>query len=149
MSKEYLFKTAKKLKLSDLSVAEEFTKKRNILVEKINKIMLERQDLDELIGKKNTFMMLDNHNNHSRFIETILYHYEPDILVKTVLWVFVAYRTHGFNLTYWPAQLNAWLQVYKEELSDKSYDTLEPLYNWMLNNQALFAELRREYRGRF
>jgi hypothetical protein len=35
--------------------------------------------------------------------------YHPEVLVETVLWVFRAYRSHGFKLTYWPAQLDMWV----------------------------------------
>jgi len=140
MSKEKLLISAKKLTQPEVSAAEEYSLKRDTMVEKLNKIMLGRADLENLIGQNNIDMMLDNHRNHARFIESILFNYEPEILVTTVLWVYRAYRTHGFKLTYWPAQLNMWIKILKEELSELSYNQIYPFYNWMLINQVEFVE---------
>jgi hypothetical protein len=106
-----------------------------------HRIMLARPDLEELIGPGNAAMMQDNHHNHSRFVESILRHPNPEVLVDTVLWVYRAYRSHGFRLTYWPAQLNAWVEVIKRELSEETFRAIYPLYNWFIVNQAAFVKL--------
>jgi len=63
------------------------------------------------------------------------------VLVETVLWVYRAYRSHGFRLTYWPAQLNAWMVVLKAQLSEDTFREIHPLYNWFIVNQAAFVRL--------
>ena len=64
-----------------------------------------------------------------------------DALVETVLWVFKAYRSHGFKLTYWSAQLNAWLQIIEKELTPASYKAVLPFYNWLVVNIPIFSKL--------
>ena len=50
-------------------------------------------------------------------MSSLLATYSPEVLVNTVLWVFRAYRAHGFNLTYWPAQLDTWVVLLEKHLS--------------------------------
>ncbi len=141
MDKAKLLESAQNLITVSPETVEEFATKRELLVAEINLKMNERSDLEQLVGVGNQSMMNDNHNNHSRFIESMLRQYDPNMLVDTVLWVFRAYRSHGFNLTYWPAQLNGWLNIFKESLSQKAYDEIEPLYQWIIVNQSTFVEL--------
>jgi hypothetical protein len=61
--------------------------------------------------------------------------------VDTVLWVFRAYRSHGFQLTYWPAQLETWIRILKEDLSPDSFSEVYPFYRWLLLHQASFVAL--------
>ena len=110
----------------------------------MNSLMLERKDLEKLIGKDNERMMKDNHANHVRFIASILKNYNPEVLVDTVLWVFRAYRSHGFSTNYWATQLNSWIIILKEVLSPKSYTEVYPLYEWMQVNIPLFVKLSDE-----
>ena len=107
----------------------------------MNKKMIERLDIKELVGENNIDMMKDNHANHARFLESIFYDYSPDVLVDTVLWVFRAYRSRNFSSTYWAAQLNSWLEIYKENLSDDCYNAVFPYYKWMQINIPVFTSL--------
>jgi hypothetical protein len=106
--------------------------------------MLAREDLESLIGAGNSDMMCDNHRNHARFMNSLFKMYTPEMLAETILWVFRAYRAHGFRLTYWPAQLDTWVLVMKDQLSAVSLEEIYPYYAWMLINQASFAELSEE-----
>jgi hypothetical protein len=141
MTVEDLIQTAAKLKATPKAAIDEYAAKRESLVAEIDRIMLERPDLDQLIGPGNRAMMQDNHGNHSRFVESILHNPNPDVLVQTVLWVYRAYRSHGFHLTYWPAQLNTWVEVLKRQLSPESFRAIYPLYNWFIVNQPTFVKL--------
>lgn len=144
MDKNYLLETAKKLKqVSDLSI-QEYTKKQELFIMQINNQMLERADLESLIGKNNTSIMQDNHANHVRFITSILKNNNSDVLVETVLWVFRSYRSHGFSSNYWAAQLNAWIQILKNELSSEAYNEVFPLYRWMQINIPIFVKVSDE-----
>ena len=141
MTEQDLRRTAAELKAPSSEALGEYAAKRDMLVAEVNRIMLSRPDLEELIGPGNTAMMQDNHSNHSRFVESILRYPNPDALVETVLWVYRAYRSHGFRLTYWPAQLNAWVEVLKRELSEETFRAIHPLYDWFIVNQAAFVKL--------
>jgi hypothetical protein len=106
--------------------------------------MLERPDIESLVGTNNLSMMKDNHANHVRFIASILKNYNHDVLVDTVLWVFRAYRSHGFTTNYWAAQLNTWLIVIKEVLTPESFVEVYPYYEWMQVNIPLFVKVSDE-----
>jgi len=141
MKREDLIKTASEIKQPSMNSFNKFSSKLDIMVSEMNNNMLERNDLKNLIGEGNDKMMEDNHRNHARFMESVFKNYEPKILVDTVLWVYRAYRSHGFNLTYWPAQLDTWLVIYKKHLSENTYNEIYPFYNWMLLNQAAFVSI--------
>ena len=103
--------------------------------------MESRSDLNLLIGENNFSMMKDNHANHVRFIHSILHNPNAEVLTETVLWVFRAYRNHGFSGSYWAAQLNAWIYILKNELSKESFEQIIPLYEWMQVNIPTFEKL--------
>lgn len=144
MTKDQLMESAKKLQQPPNKIAEEYAQKRDLLVAVVNRIMSNREDLNELIGKQNHTMMEDNHNNHARFMDSIFHSYDPQTLVETVLWVFRAYRSHGFHQTYWSAQLNAWLQAIHKELSEEAFLQIETFYNWLIVNIPAFIKLSEE-----
>lgn len=144
MSKNELIKTAKKLKQLDEKLATEFSEKRDLLVELMNTKMLSRTDIAQMVGEDNLEMMKDNHANHARFMESVFFAYNPEIIVDTVLWVFRAYRSRNFGSTYWAAQLNTWLVLYKEKLSPECYNAVYPYYNWMQINIPVFNKLAEE-----
>lgn len=131
MQREDLIRTAEKLKQVSEASAAEFSSKRDHLVDLLNQKMESRADLSDLVGEDNIDMMKDNHANHARFLESIFIQHEPEVLVDTVLWVFRAYRSRNFSSTYWAAQLNAWIELYKKELSPACFQEIYPYYNWM------------------
>ena len=144
MNKAHLLKTAGKLSQVNEKYAKEFSEKRDKLVSLMNTKMEERPDILDMVGKNNIEMMRDNHSNHARFLESIFFQHSPEILVDTVIWVFRAYRARNFASTYWAAQLNVWLEVYKTELSKECYNEIQPYYNWMLTNIPSFNKLAEE-----
>jgi hypothetical protein len=141
MKKEDLLQSAKKLKQPSIEAIAEFASKADVMTSKLNDRLSQRDDLVQLIGKGNEDMMQDNHRNHVRFMISLFKDYNPEVFTETVLWVFRAYRSHGFKLTYWPAQLDNWVDVFKNELSQESFDQIYPFYDWMIINNPLFASI--------
>ncbi|MFP4556541.1 MAG: hypothetical protein ACLFNU_06700 [Bacteroidales bacterium] len=139
MKKEDLLKSAEKLKQPSEKSTAEFTSKADAMTTIINNQLSQRDDILQLIGEGNVDMMYDNHRNHVRFMISLFNDYSPVVFTETVLWVFRAYRSHGFKLTYWPAQLNNWVDVFRKELSQECFDQIYPFYNWMIINNPLFA----------
>ncbi|MFD1293805.1 hypothetical protein ACFQ5N_08160 [Lutibacter holmesii] len=144
MDKNYLLKTANQLKQVSIEASSEYSKKAEILTAKMNIIMLERSDLENLVGAENIDIMKDNHANHVRFIASILQNYNPDVLVDTILWVFRAYRSHGFKTNYWSAQLNTWILVIKDVLTTECYAEVYPYYEWLQINIPVFVKVSDE-----
>lgn len=141
MDKIQLIETAMQLKSVSNESYTEYQQKAEALIAKMNEVMLNRHDLEFLVGKDNVCMMKDNHANHVRFITSIIKNYNPEVFVDTILWVFRAYRSHGFSTTYWAAQLNAFIGILKEHLSMKSYNEIYPYYEWMQVNIPTFVLL--------
>jgi hypothetical protein len=144
MDRNYLLETAMQLKQVSVKTAEEYNQNGDRLIARMNTLMLERADIGGLVGANNISMMKDNHANHIRFIASILKNHNPDVLVDTVLWVFRAYRSHGFTTNYWAAQLNTWIVVIKEVLSSDSFNEVYPYYEWMQVNIPLFVKVSDE-----
>lgn len=144
MNKEHLLKTAGQLKQVSIQSVEEFSSKRDHLVVLMNQTMLARPDLLAMVGEDNVEMMNDNHANHARFLESIFKQHQPEILVDTVLWVFRAYRSRNFASTYWAAQLNTWIDIYRKELSPECFSEVYPYYNWMQINIPIFNKLAED-----
>lgn len=142
--KNHLITTAAQLKQVSRASVEEYSMKKDALVALINQKMESRQDLIGLVGSGNVEMMKDNHANHARFMESIFTQYSSEVLVDTVLWVFRAYRSRNFSSTYWAAQLNTWIEIYKKELSPECYKEIYPYYNWMQINIPIFNRLATE-----
>ncbi|WP_297087224.1 hypothetical protein [uncultured Draconibacterium sp.] len=141
MTKQILLKTAASLHQPSKEAQNEFSQKLTSLVETMNKTMLNRSDIKNLVGKDNIEMMKDNHANHARFMESVFENYIPEVLVDTVLWVFRAYRSRNFSSTYWAAQLNTWITIYETELSENCNKQILPFYKWMQVNIPLFNQL--------
>ncbi|MBN2261576.1 MAG: hypothetical protein JW735_01610 [Prolixibacteraceae bacterium] len=144
MNKEHLLKTAGQLQQVSLKSVEEFSSKRDHLVSVMNQTMLARPDLLAMVGEGNVEMMNDNHANHARFLESIFKQHQPEVLVDTVLWVFRAYRSRNFASTYWAAQLNTWIEIYRKELSPECFSEVYPYYNWMQINIPIFNKLAED-----
>lgn len=144
MNRDELFNTASNLKQVSTNSASEYSSKREFLVGLVNKKMEARPDLIEMVGIGNAEMMKDNHANHARFLESLFIHYSPDVLTDTVIWVFRAYRSRNFSSTYWAAQLNTWIDIYKKELSPQCFWEIYPYYNWMQINIPSFNKLAED-----
>lgn len=144
MERNDLILTAQKLPQVSEKWALEYSSKRDFLVNEINKKMEARADLIDMVGANNIEMMKDNHANHARFMESVFYQHSAETLVDTVLWVFRAYRARRFSSTYWAAQLNGWIEIYKKELSTDCFNAVFPYYNWMQINIPNFVKLAEE-----
>lgn len=147
MDKEKLLKTALLLKAPGVEAANRYNELADELAAEMNHHMGARKDLDVLIGIGGKAMMEDNHRNHARFIASLFKTFDAAVLIETVLWVFRAYRSHGFQLAYWPAQLDTWVQLLREKLSAEHFKEIEPVYLWMIINQPAFAALSDETSG--
>lgn len=144
MTKEELLRSATKLKQPGKKASGEFSNLLEALVENMNSYMAARKDIKELVGENNLDMMKDNHANHARFMESVFINFQPEVLVDTVLWVFRAYRSRNFSSTYWAAQLNGWITIYKEQLSDECFREIVPFYKWMQVNIPVFNAMAEQ-----
>lgn len=144
MNPEHLKHTARQLRQPQPEAAAEFESRRDSLAEELNRRMSARPDLEKLIGPGNLPMMQDNSRNFCRFMGVMFNSYEPDVLVETALWVFRAYRAHGFQTTYWPANLDTFIEIARAQLSPATFQQVRPFFEWLVVNIPLFVKLTQE-----
>jgi hypothetical protein len=147
MNREALLASARQLKQPAPEAAAEFARKREQLVSMASGVMSQRPDLERLVGQGNQLMAENNNSNFARFMESLFHHYEPEMLVETVLWVFKTYRAHGFTTAYWPANLDTWVNMLDKELSSESSSAIYPFYHWLITNIPVFAKLTDRHEG--
>ncbi|NLE55562.1 MAG: hypothetical protein GX617_11535 [Lentisphaerae bacterium] len=147
MDKLDLVNSAQALPPVSAAAADEYSHKAEVLASAVSAVLLQRADLEALVGKNNLDMMKDNHANHARFIASILQRPNAEVLVESVLWVFRAYRSHGFSTNYWAAQLNTWFQVLPQQLSVASWAEIRPWYEWLQVNIPIFVLLTDKSKG--
>lgn len=133
--------SARRLMKPSSVALQEFSAKQGTIVDACNMRILQRQDLVKLIGIGNSEMAKNNNSNFSRFMESLFSDYDIEVFIETVLWVFRAYRSHGFQTTYWAANLDIWLCVLKEELSEDTFNQVQPFYTWLVINIPVFTHL--------
>lgn len=141
MTKKELISVTSNLVPPGYDTTREYSDKIEYIVDLMNKRMLARDDLEKLVGTKNIEMMKDNHANHARFMESVFYNFVPEVLVDTIIWVFRAYHTRGFQSAYWTVQLNGWMELYHQELSKDCCAEIIPIYKWMLMHVPDFNTL--------
>lgn len=141
MNIELLIESASKLQQPSEDAYREYVQHKELMIDQVIKVLEAREDLENLIGVNNLEMMKDNAHNMARFMESIFMKYNHQVLVETVLWVFRAYRSHGFHLTFWSAHLNCWLNILQKTLTPETYRELYPYYFWMQVNIPVFIKL--------
>ncbi len=141
MNRDYLIETASKIKSPSQTSYLEYHSNFEILLAEINNGMLKRDEISKIVGDDNVSMMKDNHANHIRFMSSLFRYYIPEVFVDTVAWVFRAYRNHGFTSNYWAVQMNSWMSILKNQLSEKAYLEIYPFYEWIQVNIPTFVKL--------
>jgi len=141
---EQLLASAQKLISPPEKACEEFSGKISMLVAQGNTIIAARPDLDRLVGADNHEMAENNNSNFACFMESMFTEYDSATFVETVLWVFRAYRSHGFQTTYWSANLDTWQKMLEKELSEETFSSISPFYNWLIVNIPLFVKITDE-----
>jgi len=141
MTFEELLSSAGSLTQPSEKSTAEFRDKSEQIASELNRRMSLRPDLERLVGAENLLMMEDNSRNMTRFLGSLFNNFQPRILVETVRWVFRAYRSHGFELTFWSANLDTALEVLKDTVSTETYDELYSHFEWLIIHIPDFVHL--------
>jgi hypothetical protein len=144
MNLPYLLQTAQQLRQPPPAAAAEFESVREILAEELSRQMAARLDLEKMIGPGNLPMMKDNSRNFCRFMGAMFLAYEPEVLAQTALWVFRAYRAHGFHTTYWPAHLDTFVEIARARLTPETFAATYPFFQWLIVNIPTFVKISDE-----
>ncbi len=141
MTKEELIASAHGLTPPAVLWMREFSEKREEIAAEVNRVMVARPDLEKLVGPDGKRMSEENNRNFSLFMESLMTHFQAEVLADTVLWVFRAYRAHGFQTIYWPANLNTWMETLKIQLSSEAFKAITPFYVWLITHIPAFVQL--------
>ncbi len=134
MDDRIMKESAKKLIQPSKKSMEEFVEKSIDISTAVSKNMSSRPDIDRLVGKDNLDMMQNNIRNFTRFMESILSEYKSEVFVETVKWAMRTYRSHGFSPSFFPANLDNFCEVIKEQLTPEAYKEIYPFYKWITVN---------------
>lgn len=141
MTRDQLLDTARALPLGAPEALPDYDANRGAMVAAVDRMLLARPDLDDLIGPGNRALMQDNHRNHAEFMGALLHRCDPRVLTDSVLWVFRTYRAHGFRPAYWPVELAAWVTVGETLLAPLTRAALDPIYDWLTEHCPDFTAL--------
>jgi len=106
------------------SSAHAYHEHLSFLLDRVNKKLATRQDLEDLIGQNPLNTMFDNHRNHAVFMDNVFQLGLYSLLIDIVPWVYRAYRNHGFSADYFPVHLRAWRETLDETLSPGATEPL-------------------------
>lgn len=121
--------------------ARAFAEAADGLAAALNRVMMARPDLDDLLPPERRAMMEENGRNLFRFMGAIAQAFDAEMLVDTVLWVVRTYRAHGFQPAYWPVNLDVVMAVMRENLDTGTSDALLPLFRWLAERMPDFMAL--------
>jgi hypothetical protein len=141
MNLEELITTAELLKQPSESATNEFYSHIDSMAEELNKIMGSRPDIDKLIGPDNSLMMENNSRNLLRFMGSVFYHTDGRVLAETAVWAVRAYRSHGFQVPYWPANLDTMIRILQRTLSESAFHEVYPFFEWLVVHLPALTEL--------
>ena len=135
----------------DLSISElpevsreatrDYVENTDRLIEIVNNDLKNRDYIEELIGNNSVQIMVDNHENHARFMANVFKLNNYEMLLDTIIWVYRTYRRHGFSYDYFPVELKAWSRAVERELGSRSANQINEIYSFMLDNHERFVEL--------
>lgn len=126
------------------SSAHAYHEHLSYLLDRVNKKLASRQDLQDLIDQNPMNIMFDNHRNHAVFMDNVFQLGLFSLLVEIVPWVYRAYRNHGFSADYFPVHLRAWRETLEETFSPEVSEPLLQVYDWMLSHHEDFLALSEE-----
>jgi MerR family transcriptional regulator, light-induced transcriptional regulator len=127
--------------------ADAYERANDRLIDFVNKELEGNPRLRELIGGNVVDVMRNNHRNHAAFMANVFKIGSYELLVRTIPWVYRAYRARGFSYEYFPVELTAWRQAVAECLDDSNSAEIIGVYNWMVDHHENMIKLSRNAEG--
>lgn len=141
MNLEDLIRTTESLKKPSEATNTEFHAHIDSVAEELNRIMGARPDIDTLVGPGNVQMMENNSRNFLRFMGSVFENPDGQVLAHTSVWAVRAYRSHGFQILYWPANIDTTIQILKRTLSEPAFHEVYPFFAWLVVHLPTLTEL--------
>ena len=141
LTKADLVESASRLRRPTLTASADYARRRDAMAAELIRSLLERPDIDGLIGPGNRERLINNSRNMVNFMGSLFGEFEPVVLAETALWSFGVYRSYGFQDSFWAVSLETAVMVLREQLPAESFASIHPCFDWMIVRQPGFAGL--------
>ena len=115
-----------------VSCIEEYELRSPLLQAFVDDAMLDVIRREKLIPPDAENMMLNNHQQHVRFMGAAFRLRSPALFTRTLPWVYHAYRNHGFSYDYFLRALSCWKAALQKHLHSATVTAITPIYDWIL-----------------
>ena len=114
---------------------------RETMLPLVDRRLIEREDLQRLIGSNPIALMRLNHRNHAVFMTNVFHYSCYGLFAQVLVWVYRAYRHHGFAGEYFPVELAAWRAAVSECLAPPVAAEIDAVYAWMVERHEELMQL--------
>lgn len=128
---EILITQARRVLPVPREAAEAYGAAREALSAQVNAALAARPECALLLGGNPVEVMETNHANHAGFMSSVFALSQPELLARTLPWVYRAYRGKGFSYDYFPVELEAWGQAIGRCLAAPEAAPILAVYAWM------------------
>lgn len=117
-----------------------YRKYEDFLLDHVNTKMESRDDIHDLIGGNAFDILENNHENHIKFMTSVIKFKQYAMLVRTLPWVYHAYSSRGFEMNYFRIELEYWIHGMKIT-GEHDLAPIIKIYKQMLKWHDIFAEI--------
>ncbi|MEG6586309.1 cobalamin B12-binding domain-containing protein [Dendrosporobacter sp. 1207_IL3150] len=107
----------------------------------VSRNMEHRTDIKELIGFNELSAMQEFHLNHARFMVNVLHLNSFELLGRVFIWVYRAYRSHGYSYEYFPIALSAWKDAINHHIEAESAAEIIAVYDWLIKKHDIIINI--------
>lgn len=141
MNEAELIAEAGKLGSIPEQAARDYRSKIITMIEEVDERILDRADVDRITGGNPVSVIRNNHENHAHFITNVLLFDDFTLLVRTLPWVYRAYRSRGFSDDYFPSVVSAYKEAVERHLGGSTAPVVSSIYQWMMDHHDAVLEL--------
>ena len=136
-----LRREALQLRRVSAAAASAYEAERDTMLPLVDRKLIEWEDLQRLIGSNPIALMRLNHSNHALFMANVFRYSCFGLFAQVLVWVYRAYRHHGFAGEYFPIELAAWRAAVSECLAPPVAAEIDAVYAWMLERHEELMQL--------
>lgn len=136
-----IIEEARTLPRISVEAATGYDSAKEHMIEQVDRELAALPAIHMLIGHNPLRMMHENHRNHARFMVTVFFLNQYELLARTVPWVFRAYHAHGFTYDYFRVELEAWKRAIADHLDGQAARAVIEVYDWVLRRHTRMIEL--------
>ncbi|WP_461205483.1 cobalamin B12-binding domain-containing protein [Clostridium sp. DL1XJH146] len=113
--------------------AKNYEENLDYMTRKVNEIMFQKNQANNLINFNLLSVMYDNHINHGKFMANVFLLNDYKLLENSLEWVISSYISRGFSREYFKVVLDVWTQVISDTLDIDSFNEINKVYQWIIH----------------